>query len=198
MINNISRRNLFLSVFLPFYMVSCVTKPDISHFSPVYLTDKSRFFLLPAADIEKPLDCAQQISLYYNGQEITMNAWVRADENGIEMTLFNTMGINMGEFSFKNSAIILDSPVFPGSFKAEYLAADFQLCYFRPDALKKALLKIGLLFEVIKNDDSNGAPVEIRRISESGKTILEIEKKRNEIRYTNFLRGYGYTLKEAD
>jgi hypothetical protein len=78
------------------------------------------------------------------------------------------------------------------------MAADFQLCYFRREALSRALGEIGLSLDVIGGGDENGLPTEIRRIGENGRTIIEIEKTGNEIRYTNFLRGYGYTLREAE
>ena len=190
--------NLLLRAFILLYLVSCATQSNIPRFSPVYLTDKASYYLLPAREIEKPLDCAQQITVNYDKQEFTLDAWVRADESGIEIALFTPMGISMGDFSFSDSGVSLDSPVFPPSFKAEYMAADFQLCYFHPEALRFALAEIGLSFEIFDNKNDDGMPFEIRRISESGKIIIEINKTGNEIQYTNLLRGYGYILREAD
>ena len=187
-----------MSALALLYLVSCATQSSTSRFAPVFLSGQARYYLLPAAEIERPLDCAQQISVRYDGQEFTMDAWVKADGNGIEMALFNAMGVSMGDFSFRDDGVSLNSPVFPPSFKAEYMAADFQLCYFRQEALSRALGEIGLSLDVIGGGDENGLPTEIRRIGENGRTIIEIEKTGNEIRYTNFLRGYGYTLREAE
>ena len=187
-----------ISALMLLYPVSCATQPSTSRFEPVFLSGQARYYLLPAAEIERPVDCAQQISVRYEGQEFTMDAWVKADANGIEMSLFNALGVGMGDFSFSDDGVSLNSPVFPPSFKAEYMAADFQLCYFRREALGRALGEIGLSLDVIGGGDENGLRSEIRRISEAGELIIEIEKNGNEIRYANFLRGYGYTLREAE
>ena len=187
-----------MSVFMLQYLVSCVTQSNTSRFSPVYLTDRARFYLLPAAEIDKPLDCVQQITVSYGGQEYIMDAWVRADENGIEMALWTALGMSIGDFSFSDLELSLNTPVFPSSFKAEYMAADFQLCYFRPKALQKALGDIGLSFAIENNQSSDEMMTEIRRISDAGKIIIEIEKAGNYLRYTNFLRGYGWILRGAE
>ena len=178
-------------------LVSCATQPKTSPpspFSPVYVTDRARFFLLPAAEIEKPLDGAQQVSGTYGSQEFIMEAWVRSDESGIDMALYNSFGADMGNFSFNDQGVSFYSPVFPASFKAEYLAADFQFCFYRPGALEQALKKSGLVFELAGGSGTNGEYTEIRRISEGKKTIIHIEKSGNMVRYTNYLRGYAYTL----
>jgi len=179
-------------------MVSCATQSNSSQFSPVYLTNRAQFYLLPASEIEFPVDKAQQISIIFDGQELTMGAWVKADENGIDIAMFNVMGIGMGDFSFSDSGVSLNSPVFPPNFMAEYLAADFQLCYFKPESLKKALNIIKLNFDIELTQNEQGLPVEIRRISDSGRKIIEITKTGNEIRYNNILRNYGFILMEAE
>ncbi|MCL2880409.1 MAG: DUF3261 domain-containing protein [Treponema sp.] len=184
-------------IFAVIILVSCATQPNTSRFSPVYLTNTARFALLPAADIEAPLDCAQQISLTVGGQEFSMEGWLTANENGIDISFFTSMGIGMGDFSFNDEGVKLNSPVFPSAFKAEYLAADFQLCYFQGDALRKSLEAIGLTLEITDGTDDTGKLVETRAISESGRKIIEIKKSENAIQYTNLLRGYGFTLLSA-
>jgi hypothetical protein len=175
-------------------LVSCATQSKHPAFSPVYVTDRAKFILLPAAEIEAPLDGPQQISGSYGKQEFIMEAWVKADENEVNMALFNSFGAGMGDFSFRDEGILLSSPVFPASFKAEYLAADFQFCFYKAEALEAALEECGLSLEVEKTGSEPENYHEIRRIREGEKIIIEIEKTREQIRYTNLLRGYAYTL----
>lgn len=151
----------------------------------VWLTDNSKFILLPPADIENPLDMPQLVSVSYGGQDYYINAWVQADETGIHMTMVNELGANMGELSYGNGAVSFSSPVFPQSLGSEYIVADFQLCFYNTPALRRALEGCGLTFE-----DSGS----IRRVLQGKNVIIEIEKKQNAIRLVNHLRGYTYTL----
>ena len=196
MINNCCcfRRNPLMSALVLLFPFSCATGANTSNFPPVYLTSRAQFYLLPAAEMEQTLDCAQQITVNFDGQEFTMEAWVQADEQGIEIALFTAMGVDMGNFSFSDSGVSLDSPVFPQAFRAEYLAADFQLCYFRPAALRNSLNALKLSFELTNELDDSGLPLEKRMIRDRGKLIIEIRKSEKTIQYTNLLRGYGFTL----
>ena len=150
-----------------------------------YLTDTSRYILLPASGIEKPMDMAQKISASYQGRDFLFVAWVKADETGIEMTFLSELGINMGELSYRDGAISFSSPVFPGSLKPEYIIADFQLCFYNPLLLSRALEKCSLVLE------TSGTA---RRILKGNELIYEIEKNADAVKLTNYLRGYVYTL----
>ncbi|MDR1586719.1 MAG: DUF3261 domain-containing protein [Treponema sp.] len=201
-------RNLLRSTFVLLYLVSCVTNPDLPRFSPVYITDKAKYVLLPAAGIETPLDGPQQISGSWGKQEFVMDAWVKADETGIHMALFNSFGADMGAFSFTDEGVSFQSSVFPPALKGEYLAADFQFCFYRVEVLGDALEKCGLGLELENRENETGDLIEIRRITEADvspgnggrqstagkRVIIEIEKTRTLVRYTNLLRGYSYTL----
>jgi phage protein U len=176
-------------------LVSCAGLPGGGgnvHFAPVYVTGRAAFTLLSAAEMEKPLEGAQQLAGRFGGQEFIMDAFVQADEQGIEMALYNGFGSSMGSFSYSDAGISFQSPVFPPSFKAEYLAADFQFCFYRAEALKKALKKSGLVFE--EETGQGGDFSVLRRIKDKGKTIIEIERTPGQVRYVNFLRGYSYIL----
>jgi hypothetical protein len=198
-------KNLLGSIIAFLSLVSCAARPTTvppSPFAPVYVTDRARFTLLPAAEIEQALDGPQQFSGTFGNQEFIMEAWVKADKTGIAMALYNSLGTDMGNFSFSDEKVSFQSPVFPPAFKAEYLAADFQFCFFRPSALREALEKCGLVFEFLGGTGENGeydgvSHPEIRRISDGKKIIIEIEKTENQVRYQNFLRGYTYTLAGA-
>jgi hypothetical protein len=172
-------------------LVSCVTKEKSpAVLSPVYLTNSSKYILLPPGDIESPLDMVQQISAVYSGQDYLLSAWVKADETGTSMALFNSLGSGMGELSYRDGMVSFSSPVFPPSLKPEYIIADFQLCFYESGAVSRALEGCGLSLETEKDGEGR----EIRRIADGKKPIIEIEKTKTAIRYVNHLRGYAYTL----
>ena len=151
----------------------------------VYLTDTSRYIILPTGGIEKPIDMAQQISASFGDQNFFFIAWVKADESAIEMTLLNEMGANIGELSYTNESISFSSSVFPGSLKPEYIIADFQFCFYNTLLLSQALKSCGLVLEI------NGTT---RRIFKGKDLIYEIIKNNEAVILTNHLRGYSYTL----
>jgi hypothetical protein len=150
-----------------------------------YLTNRSKYTLLPPAAIEMPVDMAQHISALYNGQRSYFSAWVLADENGIDMSLFNELGAAMGELSYKEGAVSMSSAVFPQSLKPEYIVADFQLCFYDPDLVRAALKDCNLVLETENNQ---------RRIFDGKSLIIEIEKTSGAVKIVNHLRGYSYTL----
>jgi hypothetical protein len=183
-----------------FCMVSCAGQPVFfspspsAPLSPVYLTDRARFTLLPPDAIAESLDCVQQIAGSFGEREFIMEAWVRADAQGIDVSFYNSFGADMGRFSFDGERALIDSPVFPPSFKAEYLAADFQFCFYRPESLKPAIQQAGLVFESARTNDDAGNWAETRKIIDRKKTIIAIVLTADRINYTNFLRGYAFTL----
>jgi hypothetical protein len=150
-----------------------------------YLTDRARFVLLPPGAIEKPMDMAQFISASFMGQNYYFKAWVRADETGMDMTLLNDLGVVMGDLSYVNGLINFSSRVLPGSVQPEYIVADFQLCFYDPVLLRRALEESGLSLEIQGNT---------RRIFDGRNLIVEIEKTHNKVGFVNHLRGYAYTL----
>lgn len=131
------------------------------------------------------MDMAQQISASWEGRDYFLNAYVQADETGMDMTLLNELGASMGEISYRNGAVSFSSGMFPKSLKPEYIVADFQLCFYDILLLKQALEDSGLTFEYTETN---------RRIIQGKTVIIEIEKKSNSVRLVNHLRGYAYTL----
>ena len=157
-------------------------KPAAPH---AWLADRSKYILLPLEDIEHPLDMPQLISASYKGKDYFLNAWVKADTAGLNIIIINELGANMGEISYHNGSASFSSPVFSLSFRPEYIVADFQLCFYKAPALRRALEDCGLSLE----DTVTG-----RRILQDKTVITEIEKSRNVVRLINHLRGYAYTL----
>ena len=176
---------LVLSVSI-FLLPGCASRAAVKENQLyAYLTDNSRFTLLSPAGIEKTMDMAQYVSASYRGRNYFMNAWILADESGMEMTLLNELGAGMGVLSYRDGVIKFSSPVFPENLGGEYIVADFQLCFYDPLLLQKALKECGLTFEASGNS---------RRILHGKDLIIEIEKYNNSIKLTNHLRGYSYTL----
>jgi hypothetical protein len=160
----------------------------------VYITDERIYKLLPPAGIEAPLDMLQQVSGSYGRQEFLMNVWVRAGESGIAMSLFNSLGVGLGELSYREGDLSFSSPVFPPSFKAEYIIADFQFCFYRIDLLSQALKAAGLTLSVSRDKTEEEGYREFRRIFQGAALLVEIEKTPARVRYINHLRNYAYTL----
>ena len=150
-----------------------------------YISESSKYFLLPPECIEKSVDMAQHISASYGYRNYSLNAWVKADKTGIDMTLLNEIGTNIGELSYRDGTVSFSSPVFPKSLKSEYIVTDFQLCFYNIPALRKALSDCGLKLEYTETG---------RRIYQKKAIIIEIEKNAGSIKLVNHLRGYTYTL----
>jgi hypothetical protein len=177
-------------------MFSCATRHTISPYSPVYVTDRARYALLPPSNIAIPLDMAQQLTGRYGNQEFVLDAWVKADEGGITLALFNALGTDMGQLSFDDVGISFVSALFPPALKPEYIAADFQFCFYRVDALVRALKASGLTLIAAIHDTPEGGK-EVGTIFSGKQRIIEIVKTGETVQYTNFLRDYSYTLMGA-
>ena len=186
------KRNAYTAIFPVFLLCgltclgSCATGAGSGKDLPyAYLTDTSRYILLPTGGIGESMDMAQYISASFRDSVFLFASWVKADETAIEITLLNEMGTNIGELSYRGGAIAFSSAVFPSSVKPEYIIADFQLCFYRAPLLEKALRDCGLTMET----SAAG-----RRVTRGKELIYEIEKNDGKIKLTNYLRGYTYTL----
>ena len=156
--------------------------PEALH---VWLTDSSKYILLPPEDIEQPLDMPQLVSASYGNKDYYLNSWVKADAAGLNIAIINELGASMGELSYRDGAVSFSSAMFPPSLRPEYIVADFQLCFYKAPALRRALEDCGLSFE---DNWTN------RRILQGKTVIIEVEKTRNVVRLVNYLRGYLYIL----
>jgi len=179
---------LFFFSVCAVFILSCasVARRDMLY---VNLTDSARFVLLPPCGIEHNMDMAQFMSFEFSGQYHFINAWVIANENGIDMALFNELGASIGELSYRNGEVLFSSAIFPvsviRSFRPEYVIADFQLSFFDPILLGNSLKDSGLVLEA--KDGS-------RRILSGGELLIEIRKTSNTVNLVNHLRGYSYTV----
>ena len=171
--------------FIIICLSSCASLKEAENRPFAYITDTSKFILLPPGDIEIPMDAHQQISISYGPHNFVFNAWVKADETGLEMSLFNEMGASAGELSYRDGAVTLKSSVIPGFIPPEFIVADFQLCFYDPVLLRQSLQKAGLDLETAGED---------RRILKGKNVIIEVEKHEGLVKLVNHHRGYSYTL----
>jgi len=178
------KRLAFLPVLIILCFCSCASITSDKR-PYAYLTDRAKFELLPPWGIEKPMDMVQYVSASYGGRDFFSNAFVRADETGMDIVLLNELGASMGEISYRGNAVNFSSSVFPASLKPEYIVADFQFCFYDSLLLQQALKGSGLVLEI------EGTT---RRIRDGKKLIVEIEKASDSVRFVNHLRGYAYSL----
>ena len=181
--------------FFSIFVVCVLSCASVARTAPpkalpyVYLADSSRFVLLPPEGIEQAMDMAQFLSFEFRDRNFFLNAWVKANENAIEMTFFNELGANIGELSYRDGAVHFSSTVIPRvamrSFQPEYIIADFQLSFFDPFLLSKSLKDSGL---VLETEDGG------RRVLSGNEVIIEIVKTENTVRLVNHLREYVLTL----
>ena len=174
-----------IAIFTAIFLFSCKTIQVNDNRPFVRLTDDSQFFLLPPENIEKSMDSFQFLYVSYGENSFYANVWVIADEKGIDMSMMNDMGANIGELVWRDGLISFSSNIFPMSMPPEYIIADFQLCFYNALSLKSALEKIGLSFIETNN---------IRRILKNGNVITEITKNNNMVTIANYLRGYHFSL----
>ena len=173
-------------------LLSCATvaKKDIQEDKLfVYLTDSSKFVLLPPEGIEQAMDMAQSVSAVFRGKDEFFNVYVKADENAIDMVFLNELGASVGELLYRDGAVNFSSTVIPNAiiktFRMEYVIADFQLCFYDPLLLAKSLKDCGL---VLETGDGN------RRILSGNEVICEIKKTDSAVELVNYKWGYNYTL----
>ncbi|MBQ4378961.1 MAG: DUF3261 domain-containing protein [Treponema sp.] len=191
---------ILLSLF-----VSCSSSRIEPAFSPVYVTNSSKYTVLPPVFMAGKLDAFQQMSAKFGDKEFEMPVYVVADETQLSMTVLNEFGTTLAGLFYDGSVLEFNSAVFPKNMKAEYIVADFQFCLYDSEELKSALSKIGIDFTTEKIPGTDGKTTEIRTLKKGKKIISKItvisETAGNSIsliQYENFLRGYSYTLKTLD
>ncbi|MDR2841654.1 MAG: DUF3261 domain-containing protein [Spirochaetaceae bacterium] len=187
-------RRIILFCFFVFALNSCIAEKSESNV--VYITDDTMFKLLPPAAIEKPVEGFEQITAMYNGNTYLITAYVDADSSLLSMSFFNSLGTTMGELIYDGKNVSFVSALLPKNIKAEYIAADFQLCFYSTNDInlnfknknpaKDSDLAITSVF------DNSGK--ELRTIYRNTKKIIEIVRTETSVTYTNFLRSYSYTL----
>jgi hypothetical protein len=159
--------------------------------SRVYLTDTRTIELLPPSASGGAFESYQQIEGSYHGQTYYLDAYVQSDGERFVMAAFNALGTKVFEMEQTAGSVRFSASFSPGNMKPEYILADYQLCFFPFEAVRRNLSLAGLAFE--EKDDGDAR---VRTVSSEGRTIIEIRRTAREVRYTNLLRGYQYIVRE--
>ncbi len=188
-----------LLCLIPFFLlISCASSRFESDFSPVYVTNTSKYAILPTTSMNGSVDCLQKMTADFGkGNSFDFDVYVISDKTQLSMTVLNEFGTTMASLFYDGASLDFDSMIFPKNLKAEYIVADFQFILYNVEDLKPALEKIGVNLEVT-SEPVDGEVAEVRTLSKKGKVISKITKTALTIKYENFLRGYGYTLSEVE
>ena len=119
------------------------------------------------------------------------DSWVRANDSVLSITLFTGFGTTLGEITYASDSVKAESSVMDvAKLKTEYLVADFQICFYPFDALRKNFEQAGFAFSETRSGDADF----VRTLSDNGKTILTTRKSGREIHLENVLRRYSYHI----
>ncbi len=194
----------FVRVFLLLFSVlmffsGCTSTKIISesNIAPIYITNIKKLYLLPPSEIETDVDCQQLLTADFGGNSMAFLAYLKADREGIFLSLFNDFGTGMGTLSYDGMNVSFDSPIFPANLKAEYIVADLQFAYYKVNSIQKLLKSIKMKMTVESANDENDG-TETRKIFNGPFLIEEINKSGKTIVIKNKLRGYEYVLQEVE
>ena len=187
-----------LLYLIPFFLlISCASSRFESEFSPVYVTNTSKYAILPTTSMSGTVDSLQKMTANFGkDNSFDFDVYVISDSSQLSMTILNEFGTTMASLFYDGLSLDFDSVIFPKELKAEYIVADFQFCLYNVDDLKPAIEKIGVNLE-ITSEPAGDEIAEVRTLSKKGKVISKITKTALSIKYENFLRGYSYILSEV-
>jgi len=174
-------------------LASCAGQPSTrggGGISMVFITDQKAISLLAPGEIEESIDLYKQLSGHFGVKDFLLEAYLLADPSQVSIFLYSTFGMEIAEFFYDGQKAVLTSKYVPKRALPEYMIADLQFVFYKPQALREEMEKAGLRFEQFF--DSSG---ESRVILDGSERIISIQKTGKDIRYENHLRGYGYTLR---
>ena len=167
--------------------------------APVYYTDDRSVELLPTASMTETLDMPQHIAGKFTKPDgstdsFEADSWVRANDSILSI-MFTGFGTTLGEITYERDSVKAESSVMDvAKLKAEYLIADFQLCFYPYQALKENFEKFGFAF-----DETRGTALDYVRTLKDGNTlVLTAQRKGKEITLVNNLRHYSYSITLGD
>lgn len=177
--------------------------------APVYYSDTRSVELLPTAAMTEPIDMPQHIAGNFTKPDgstdsFEADSWVRANDSILSITMFTGFGTTLGEITYERDSVKAESSVLDVTkMKAEYLVADFQVCFYPFAALKENFEKAGFIFVesrdgVASDGEVSAAGDYVRTLKEGDRVILVATKKAREISLVNELRKYSYRITLGD
>ena len=176
--------------------------------APVYYSDSRSVELLPTAAMTEPIDMPQHIAGSFTKPDgstdsFEADSWVRANDSILSITMFTGFGTTLGEITYERDSVKAESSVLDVTkMKAEYLVADFQVCFYPFAALKENFEKAGFTFvesrDASADGDVSAAGDYVRTLKEGDRVILVATKKAREVSLVNELRKYSYRITLGD
>ena len=177
-------------------LVACHNTHQVPGTSPVFYSDGRAVSLLPTSAMTLRIDMPQRIEGNFvkpdgSNDSFEADSWVRANDSVLSITLFTGFGTTLGEITYARDSVKAESSVMDvAKLKTEYLVADFQICFYPFDALRKNFEQAGFTFSETRSGDADF----VRTLSDNGKTILTARKSGREIHLENVLRRYSYHI----
>ncbi len=176
--------------------------------APVYYSDSRSVELLPTAAMTEPIDMPQHIAGNFTKPDgstdsFEADSWVRANDSILSIVMFTGFGTTLGEITYERDSVKAESSVLDVTkMKAEYLVADFQVCFYPFAALKENFEKAGFTFVEARDASADGdvsaAGDYVRTLKEGDRVILVATKKAREVSLVNELRKYSYRITLGD
>ena len=207
-------RALALAVLLA--LVGCSRSNVKPGTAPVYYSDNRSVALLPTSAMTEKLDMPQHLRGEFTQQDGSLksfegDSWVRANDTILSIMLFSGFGTTIAEITYGKDSVHFESSVMDvEKMKAEYVLADFQVCFYPYKALKDNFEAAGFVFEESRggsNGGIDGGTIDGTGASEKGPTldyvrtlkdgntlVLTAERKGKEITLVNSLRHYSYHI----
>ena len=164
--------------------------------APVYYSDNRSVVLLPTAAMTEKLDMPQHLRGEFTQQDGSLksfegDSWVRANDTILSIMLFSGFGTTIAEITYGKDSLHFESSVMDvEKMKAEYVLADFQVCFYPYKALKDNFEAAGFVFE-----ETRGIALDFVRTLKDGNTlVLTAQRKGKEITLVNSLRHYSYHI----
>ena len=188
--------------FFLLFLVACHNARQVPGTAPVYYSDERAIYLLPTRSMTESVDMPQHIAGNFKKPDgstdsFEADSWVRANDSILSIVLFSGFGTTIGEISYYRDSVKAESSLINvEKLKAEYMLADFQVCFYPFEALRENFEQAGFSFEE-KRSGENGADF-VRTLAEKGNVIAVVRKNGKEIEYRNELRGYSYHITLGD
>ena len=211
MINRKIIKNTFGLVFfavLSVSLTSCLSvKKEVSSngltatgLRPVYVTNKKKVNLLKPEVVWFTFDGIQLLEGSFGDTSFTLLSYTQIDATGINLSLMNDFGTDMGTVSYDGSKVVFDSAYFPKALPGEYIICDIQNAFYDEEYLCMNYESAGLTFEVWKGTGYNPTDSvnETRLIRDGKKLIEEISIIEDTVTIKNHLRGYEYKLTKVE
>lgn len=181
-------------------LVSCTSSKQefkiktCTNLNPVYITNSKKVYLLSSIYNSQIIDSLQLLNGNYGPTDFSLLIYTQIDSRGINLSMMNEFGADMGNLSFNDKQIIFDSSYFPSQLSGEYIICDIQNAFYDTSILTQHYANSKLNFEAFLIDYETGGPVEIRKISDGNNLIEKITIENKLITIENFLRNYSYVL----